>query len=179
MGVIVLMVGLPGVGKTAVARELAKRTQGYVLNRDDIRDAIFPPAQLDYSAEQNAVATSVMLMVAEYILSRHPDCVVILDGKPFAKRTDVNQVQELAKRLKQDMRVLHLVCPDEVARARLESDLQSDPRNVAADRTYEKYQKLKREFEALEVPHAVIDTARNIEDVVQDCLQYVLRPTGD
>ncbi|MBE3597544.1 MAG: AAA family ATPase [Limnochordaceae bacterium] len=43
MGVIVLMVGLPGVGKTAVARELAKRMQGYVLNRDDIRNAIFPP----------------------------------------------------------------------------------------------------------------------------------------
>ena len=40
---IVLMAGLPGTGKTTLARELAQRTQGALLSKDEIRAALFSP----------------------------------------------------------------------------------------------------------------------------------------
>ena len=40
---IVLMAGLPGTGKSTLARELAAQTSGRVLSKDEIRHAIFLP----------------------------------------------------------------------------------------------------------------------------------------
>jgi predicted kinase len=37
LDVIVLMAGLPGTGKTTVARELASQVSGTILSKDEIR----------------------------------------------------------------------------------------------------------------------------------------------
>ena len=50
---IVLMAGLPGTGKSTLARELAARTSGRVLSKDEIRHAIFLPDEIEYSTRQD------------------------------------------------------------------------------------------------------------------------------
>ena len=66
---IVLMAGLPGTGKTTLARELAARTSGRILSKDDIRHAIFSADEIEYSSRQDDFCVQIMLETAAYLLS--------------------------------------------------------------------------------------------------------------
>src|ERR1700733_2049988 len=50
---IILMAGLPGTGKSTLARDLAACTSGLVLSKDEIRSALFRAAEIEYSIEQD------------------------------------------------------------------------------------------------------------------------------
>ncbi len=173
---LIVLAGLPGVGKSTLAHALGKRLDALILDKDSIRDAIFPPSEVDYSDPQNALATEVMFMVAGYILERHPDTRVILDGKPFSREAQRMEARELAERAGSDFRLIHCVAPDALARQRLEAEAARNPENVAADRTFAKYLRIKKAFEPITMPHLLLDTSHRLEDEVELCARYVLQP---
>lgn len=83
---IILMAGLPGSGKSSIARELSARLNGTILSKDIIRHTVFESRDVEYSTEQDDFCMDVMLETAAYILRRHADRTVILDGRTFSKR---------------------------------------------------------------------------------------------
>lgn len=70
---IVLMAGLPGTGKTTLARELARVTGGALVSKDEIRAALFAPEDIEYSVVQDDFVMEVMLDNARYLLRKMPD----------------------------------------------------------------------------------------------------------
>jgi len=153
---IILMAGLPGTGKTTLARALVQRTQGALISKDEIRAAIFSPEDLEYSTDQDDFVMEVMLDAARFLLRENPARHVFLDGRTFSRGYQIERVFEVAAELGQSCRILECVCSDESARRRL--DLEPDPSHPAHNRTFALYQKVKARFEPIVRDKTTIST---------------------
>ena len=167
---IVLMAGLPGTGKTTLARALAQRTNGRVLSKDEFRHSIFLPEEIEYSARQDDFCLQLMLETAGYLLSQDPTKIVFLDGRPFSRRYQIENVLNVAASLHQPWRILECVCTEGTARRRLEGDT-SDAKHPAGNRDFQLYLAVKARFEAITLPKIVIDTDQELELSTRPALQ--------
>lgn len=166
---IVLMAGLPGTGKSTLARELAARTSGRVLSKDEIRHAIFHPDEIEYSSRQDDYCLHVMLGTAGYLLMRNPGRPMFLDGRPFSRRYQIENVIAATASLQQSWRILECICSDETARRRLAADAEGGT-HPAGNRDYQLYLEVKARFEAIVHAKTVIDTEQTLESCVQQAL---------
>ncbi len=162
---IVLMAGLPGTGKSALAEALSQRLGGTVLSKDRIRHALFFPRDIEYTTEQDDFVMEVMLQAAGRILQKQPDRVVFLDGRTFSRSYQIERVIEIAERLGQAWQILECVCADETARTRLEAQA-SEGQHPAGNRTFGLYLDIKRRFEPIKRPKTIIDTDGPFEQCV-------------
>jgi predicted kinase len=166
---IVLMAGLPGTGKTALARELAARTSGRVLSKDDVRQALFSANEIEFSSQQDDFCMQVMLETAGQLLRRDRDRAVFLDGRTFSRRYQIDNVVNAASALHQSWCIFECVCSEEIAKRRIEEQYASGL-HPAGNRNFRLYLQVKSRFEAITLPKTVIDTTRPL----QECVDQVL-----
>lgn len=160
---IILMAGLPGTGKTTLARELADLTSGAILDKDTIRSAVFAPAEVEYSSEQDDFCQELMLEAAAYLFSRNRARYIFLDGRPFSRHSQIEQVIDAAAALNQEWAILECVCSEQTAQARIEAQAAEHP---ARNRDYDLYRKIKAQFEEITFSKTVIDTDQPLETCV-------------
>ncbi len=166
---IVLMAGLPGTGKTSLARELALRTAGRVLSKDEIRHALFADQEVEYSSRQDDFCLQVLLETAKYFLVQHSRRLIFLDGRPFSRRYQIENVVNFADSLHQPWRILECVCSEDTARRRIEEQATVSE-HPAANRDYQLHLDVKARFETITHPKAVIDSERSLERCIEDAL---------
>jgi predicted kinase len=166
---IVLMAGLPGSGKSTLARELAARTAGRVLSKDEIRHAIFLPEEIEYSTRQDDYCLQIMLDTAGYLLARNAARLVLLDGRPFSRRYQIDNVLTAAARMQQPWRIFECVCSEETARRRLAADTDAGS-HPAGNRDFQLYLEVKARFETITHAKTVIGTDQPLEICVQKAL---------
>ncbi len=167
---IVLMAGLPGTGKSALAAALAERLSGSVLSKDAIRHALFAPRDVEYTTDQDDFVMEIMLQAAERILRRDPDRHVFLDGRTFSRRYQIERVLAAAKHWGQPWKIVECICSDETARARLESQA-STGEHPAGNRSFSLYTQIKDHFESITRPKTVIDTDQPLTDCVEQAVE--------
>jgi adenylylsulfate kinase len=151
------MAGLPGTGKTTLARELAARTSGRVVSKDEIRHAIFAPEEVEYSSRQDDFCMTIMLHTAAYLFERQRERSVFLDGRTFSRRYQIDNVIMAAAAMHQPWRILECICSDQSAKQRLEQQ-QTSGEHPAGNRNYELYLRVKARFETITLLKTVIDT---------------------
>jgi len=150
------MAGLPGTGKTTLARGLTHHTQGALLSKDEIRAAVFSADDIEYSVEQDDFVVEIMLDAARFLLEKSPSRKLFFDGRTFSHRYQIDRVLEFARELSQPWVILECVCSDESAHRRLV--LEPDPSHPAHNRNFALYLEVKASFEPITYAKTVVDT---------------------
>jgi predicted kinase len=170
---IILMAGLPGAGKSTLALELAARTSGRVLSKDEIRHAVFSATEIEYSVKQDDFCLEIMLRTAGYLLQQQPERFIFLDGRTFSRRYQIENVLHEAASLHQSVRILECICSEETALGRIEKQSLSRE-HPAGNRGPQLYLEMKSRFEAILHPKTVIDTDQSLELCVSQALAALL-----
>ncbi len=173
---IVIIAGLPGTGKSTLARALAQRLPGAVLEKDSIRASLFPPAYVEYSPSQDDFCGEVMLQTAAYLLSKHPELHVLLDGRTFSRRYQRDRVIEFSSQVGSTWAALECVCSEASAIGRIAEAVAANS-HLAANRTPELYREIRKAWEPIDPPKLLIDTDQTLESCVDRALRYLTAPT--
>jgi predicted kinase len=165
---LIVFAGLPGSGKTTLAKMLAPRINAVILNKDEVRASLFVPEEVEYSSRQNDFCMEVIYQLAKYHFAVRPERPVIIDGRTFSRR---EQVVRLISAFADAPYEIHFI----LCECTLEAGLQrvtADKDHVATDRTAEMARRAYAQWQALEVPHLILHTDKL---AVEQCLHEISR----
>jgi len=174
---IVIMAGLPGTGKSTLARVLAQRLPGAVLDKDLIRAALFSPAHVEYSPAQDDFCQEIMLQTAAYLLAKDDSLHVLLDGRTFSRRYQRERAIDFCSQVGAAWAMLECVCEEQTALERL-AKAAAEGTHPAANRTPELYPEIRKTWEPIDCPKLVIDTDASLESCAERALSYLRERSG-
>jgi adenylylsulfate kinase len=169
---LVVFAGLPGTGKSTLARALAAELHGIVLDKDLIRAALFPPEAIEFSTRQDDFCVAIMLQVARYLFERDPARVVILDGRPYTRQYQVEQIAAFCRETGCGLRLIECICAPEIAEERLRRAAAAKT-HIAGNRDPALYQTMRAQAEPIRLPHLVVDTGDPLEACLTRCRSYL------
>jgi predicted kinase len=144
----VLICGLPGVGKTTLARDLAPLINAVVLSTDRIRKEIIPKPT--YRWEERRLIYDVLMLLAKYLHAR-VNC--ILD----ATFNTENSRKELSRKLSltpNQFSIVECICSEHVVVSRLKNR-----KDDYSDANIFIYRKMKKIYESVRGEHIIVDTS--------------------
>ncbi|MGI0018328.1 MAG: AAA family ATPase [Nitrosotalea sp.] len=158
---IIIICGLPGVGKSTLAKYLAPSFNATILSSDKIRKELFPSPT--YLPLELKMVYDVMMVIAKYLNDVGINC--ILDAT--FNREDSRM--EIKEKLKLDhIQIVECFCPEETAISRLESR-----KDDYSDATISVYQKMRKIHEPVMADHITVDTTLAPEDNVRKIVEYI------
>jgi predicted kinase len=171
--VVVALIGLPGAGKTVVARALEDQLGLRRVCRDAIRHAMFPKCSYSFAEKRAAFRAMLVALEVNCLLGESS----VLDGMTFSRRRDLLRVDAVVRRYGFTPMPIYLDCPPQLARARIAQDVR-DNRHLARDRTPEAVTEVLVRFEAPPPNALVIDATLPAAQMCRAAIEAVATVRG-
>ena len=172
--VLIVLSGLPGTGKSYLARRLAQRLPGVVVESDFVRKVI-NDSQPSYSSAESTYVHRVARAVMQRLLESGHD--VISDATNLAE-WHRELLYPLADKTNARLIIVQTIAPDDIVRERLHRRFEiHDPVDLS-DADWKVHESLKSELELIRRAHLVVDTSRDLEPSLRKILRAVIRPQG-
>ena len=168
---LLLVMGLPGTGKSYLAKRIARKVGASILRTDEIRKELAGIHQSEhryedfgiglYTEEMTQKTYKGMYERAKEILKKGDSC--ILDAT-FSKKTQREGAYEIAKELNTPYLTIECICPEEIVTKRMEE--RSKDQKAVSDATFRIYQGVKDVYESLgdDEIHITVDTSKNLDE---------------
>ena len=166
---IILFSGLPGVGKTSLANELAPLINGVILSTDKIRKELI--SKPTYTNEEKKLIYNVMLLVARY-LHNAAGVNCILDATFNTEESRRTAKEKLANVSSEQIYIVECVCPEDIVISRLKAR-----KGDYSDADIDIYRKMKQVYEPVKERerHIVIDTSQDSKINAEKIKTWILR----
>lgn len=172
---LILMAGYPGVGKSAIAAELAKTLKIPLIDIDDIRSEVDRRSGIDDWETRGRLAYDIL----KGLVSRQVTLgVSVIADTPLTHQWLRDFMFGITNNCGAKVHVVHCLCPDAVAIERNRTRHAEDPRKYAY-RDVENFHRIRGLFEPIEhIARICVDTEEPVADNVSRILQY-LNLTGN
>jgi len=176
---IVALAGLPGTGKSTLARALGRALGAPVLDKDALRVELFGREGIEYSRAQDDRACRALRERAAELLASGVARDVVLDGRTYSRAYQVEELVLHARAIGAELAWIECVASEAVVRARLARDA-ARAEHPAANRGPGLYAALARAAEPLQVDRLVVDSgAGTTAEHVARVLAYLAQlPSG-
>ena len=161
---IIIICGLPGVGKTTVARELAPLVNGVILSTDKIRKELFSRPM--YGWRERRLIYDVMVLIAKYLDKAGINC--ILDAT-FTRELSRHEIKEKIGLAGKDFQIIECICTEDIVILRLRHR-----KHDYSDADFSVYKKMKRIYEPVKEAHITIDTSKHSKTDIRSIAAKIL-----
>jgi len=155
---LTLVIGLPGVGKSTVAKILAEQNGAVVINSDVIRREMFP-GERSYSPEETWQVIKEQRRRVQELLQRGKS--VILDAL-LTKRRAREESRKLANRLSVGLRIICVNADENVVESRME---ERKKKGDVSEADFSYYLDRKKHFEPETGGCIVVDNSGTLKDL--------------
>ncbi|MFH0884164.1 MAG: AAA family ATPase [Candidatus Micrarchaeota archaeon] len=163
---LIIICGLPGSGKTTLAKSLSKRFAAVHVSSDITRKSMYQKPT--YSEEEKAKVYANMVEEAKELLRQGRD--VIADAT-FYRASERQRFLSLADEAGTEAFVIMTILSEEEIRKRLSRRKKGGP----SDADFSVYFKVKGLFEELEGRHLVVDSSLRERDKVRMVQDFIGR----
>lgn len=159
---IIIVLGLPGSGKSYFASRLSKLMNMDYLNSDRIRKSIFPARS--YSEKEKSSVYNEMLKLMRQSIKQNKD--LILDATFYANNIRKRFTDEFKN--KDDIVFIEIVAEKAIIQERLKQ------KRVDSEADFEVYKIIKEQWEPLQENRLILTSSdNNIEDMLHEAVDYI------
>lgn len=162
---IVIVCGLPGVGKTTLSRELAPIINAIILSTDKIRKELIP--RPTYRWQERRLVYDVLVLLAKYLHNAGVNC--ILDAT-FNTENSRKELKRKLALMPNQFSLIECTCSEDKIISRLKNR-----KNDYSDADIFIYRKMKKIYEPVSEEHIIVDTSDTSKVDIQKIAKQVLK----